>query len=115
MQKTASIDWNNVLKRTQVFDEGFTLHRASAIQEIQGRVNQDLTTITDMNSLTGIVVDDSELVQRMAKANEDDVGRARQTVDDHGEISQVPGITSCLYTKSTESLRGGGVPISRLF
>ena len=104
-----SIDWIKTLKRTQVFDEGFILRRASAIKEIQRRVNQELRTVTDMNSSTGVVVDDSEMIERMAKRSEDDVARARQTVDDHGEVSSAPGITSCLYTKSNESQ--GGMPI----
>ena len=104
-----SIDWIETLKRTKVFDEGFHLRRASAIEKIQRRVNQELRTVTDMNASTGVVVDDSEMIERMAKANEDDVARARQTVDDHGEVSSAPGITSCLYTKSNESQ--GKMPI----
>ena len=104
-----SIDWIKTLKRTQVFDEGFILRRASAIKEIQRRVNQELRTVTDMDSSTGVVVDDSELIERMAKGNEDDVARARQTVDNDGEVSSAPGITSCLYTKANESQ--GKMPI----
>jgi len=53
--------------------KGFVLRRASAIKEIQRRVNQELRTVTDMNSSTGVVVDDSEMIQRMAKRSEDDV------------------------------------------
>merc|ERR1711951_62822 len=104
-----SIDWIKTLKRTKVFDEGFQLRRAGAIEKIQRRVNQELRTVTDMNASTGVVVDDSEMIERMARENGDDVARARQTVDDHGEISSVPGITSCLYTKSNESQ--GKMPI----
>ena len=104
-----SIDWIKTLKRTKVFDEGFHLRRATAIEKIQRKINQELRTVTDMNASTGVVVDDSEMVQRMAKGNEDDVGRARQTVDNKGEVSSVPGITSCLYTKAHESQ--GKLPI----
>ena len=98
-----TIDWIKTLQRTQVFDERFVLRRASAIEKIERKVNKELTTVTDMNSSTGIVVDDSEIVNRMARVNEDDVGRARQTVNDHGAVSSTPGITSCLYTKSNEN------------
>ena len=104
-----SIDWIKTLKRTHVFDEAFILRRASAIKEIERRVNKELRTVTDMNAPTGVVVDDSEMIERMAEGNEDDVARARQTVNDHGEVSSAPGITSCLYTKSNESQ--GGMPI----
>ena len=62
-----------------------------------------------MNASTGVAVDDSEMIERMARGNEDDVARARQTVNDHDEVSSVPGITSCLYTKSNESQ--GKMPI----
>ena len=62
-----------------------------------------------MNSSTGIVLDDSEIVKRMAKENGDDVGRARQIVNDNGVVSSAPGITSSLYTKANESQ--GGLPI----
>ena len=71
-----SIDWINTLKRTKVFDEGFHLRRASAIEKIQRRVNEELRTVTDMNASTGVVVDDSEMIERMAKEKEDDVARA---------------------------------------
>ena len=104
-----TIDWIKTLQRTQVFDEGFVLRRASAIEEIERKVNRELSAVTDMSSSTGIVVDDSEIVNRMAKVNEDDVGRARQTVDDNGAVSSAPGFTSSLYTKSNESQ--GGMPI----
>ena len=40
-----SIDWIKTLKRTQVFDERFILRRASAIKEIQRRVNQELRKV----------------------------------------------------------------------
>merc|ERR1711973_451032 len=86
-----SIDWIKTLKRTQVFDEGVILRRASAIKEIQRRVNQELRKVTDMNAPSGVVVEDSEMIERMAKRSEDDVARARQTVDDHGEVSSAPG------------------------
>ena len=56
-----------------------------------------------MNASTGIVLDDSEIVNRMAKVNEDDVARARQTVSDNGVVSSVPGITSCIFTKWSEN------------
>ena len=104
-----SIDWIKTLKRTEVFDEEFNLRRLSAIKEIQRRVNQELRTVTDMNCSTGVVVDDSDMVKRMANLNDDDVARIRQTVDDHGKVSSAPGITSCLYTKSNESQ--GKMPI----
>ena len=104
-----TVDWIKTLQRTQVFDEGFVLRRAGAIEEIERKVNKELSAVTDMNSSTGIVVDDSEIVNRMAKVNEDDVGRARQTVNDNGVVSSAPGITSSLYTKSNESQ--GDMPI----
>ena len=50
-----SIDWIKTLKRTKVFDEGFQLRRAGAIEKIQRRVNQELRTITDVNASTGVV------------------------------------------------------------
>ena len=62
-----------------------------------------------MNSSTGVVIDDSEIVKRMAQEKEDDVGRARQTLHENGVVSSAPGITSSLYTKSNESQ--GGMPI----
>ena len=101
-----TIDWTKTLQRTQVFDEGFVLRRASAIEEIERKVNRELSAVTDMSSSTGIVVDDSEIVNRMAKVNEDDVGRARQTVDNNGAVSSAPGFTSSLYTRANESQRG---------
>lgn len=104
-----TIDWIETLKRTQVFDEGFTLRRNSAIEELERKVNKELSEVTDMNSSTGVVIDDSEMIKRMAKEEEDDVGRARQTLDENGVVSSAPGITSSLYTKSNESQ--GGMPI----
>ena len=104
-----TIDWIKTLQRTQVFDEGFVLRRASAIKELERKVNKEFSAVTDMNSSTGVVIDDSELVKRMAKEKEDDVGRARQTLDENGVVSSAPGITSSLYTKSNESQ--GGMPI----
>merc|ERR1711951_187966 len=79
-----SIDWIKTLKRTKVFDERFQLRRAGAIEKIQRRLHQELRTVTDMNASTGVVVDDSEMIERMARrGNGDDVARSRQTVDDH--------------------------------
>ena len=47
--------------------------------------------------------DDSEMVERIAKMNKDDVAQAQQTEDDHSEVSSAMGINSCFYTKSIES------------
>ncbi|MEO1257134.1 MAG: hypothetical protein AAFY41_19960, partial [Bacteroidota bacterium] len=44
-----TIDWIKTLQRTEVFDEGFVLRRASAIEELEQKVNKELSTVTDMN------------------------------------------------------------------
>ena len=98
--KNCSI-WIQVLQRTQAFSEKFVLRRQSALDKIERKVNQKLTEITDINSRSGIVVEDSPLAEQMAQMNEDDVARARQSLDGKGRISQVPGIASCLYTNDT--------------
>ena len=98
-----TIDWIKALQRTQAYDEGFVLRRSSAIEENERKFNKEPTTVTDMNSSTGIVVEDSEIVNRMAKVNEDDVSRARQTVNATGVVSTATGITLCLYTKSNKT------------
>ena len=81
-----TIDWIETLKRTEVFDEGFVLRRGTALEELERKVNKELSAVTDMNSSTGVIIDDSELVKRMAKEKEDDVSRARQTLDENGVI-----------------------------
>ena len=75
-----------MLHRTQAFSEQFVLRRQSAINRIEKKVNQELREITNINSRSGIVVEDSPLAQQMPKMNEDDVARARQTLDGKGHI-----------------------------
>ena len=101
--------WIKVLQRTQAFDSTFVLRRKKAIKDIEIKTNLRLQQITDMTSSSGVVLDDSQLVKRMVSENEDDVSRARQTINDFGNPSPTPGITSSLFAQCTQD--ESGLPI----
>ena len=93
--------WIQVLQRTRAFSTKFVLRRQAAIDKISYNVNKKLSEITNMDSKTGIILEESRLAEEIAKRNEDDVARARQLLDEHGGMSQAPGITSCLYSNDS--------------
>ena len=100
--------WIQVLKRTRAFSTKFVLRREAAIAKISRKVNKELSEITNTDSITGVIIEDSRLAEEIARRNEDDVARSRQILDHHGRVSQAPGITSCLFTNNSNYL--GKVP-----
>ena len=93
--------WIQVLLRTKAFSTKFVLRRQAAINKISHKVNKQLSEITNIDSSTGVILEESRLAEEIAKRNEDDVARSRQVVDHDGGVSQAPGITSCLYSNNS--------------
>ena len=92
-----------------MFRSDIVLKRGDELERIASETKQKLSNVTATpDSVDGVVLENNSLLKRVADESTDDVAGARTVITARGVKSDVPGITSSLFTNSGSY--GGNLP-----
>ena len=98
-----------MLKRTEAFGCEIEERRLDELDRLASQVKEQICTLATTDSAQGVVLEDNDLVNRMANMAGDDVARARSILNSKGIKCDVPGINSSLFNKPEQY--GGEHPV----
>ena len=101
--------WIKVLKRTEAFGYEIELRRVEELDRLASQVREKVSSLSTTDSPDGVVLENNDLVHRMADMAGDDVARARSVLNSKGAKSDVAGITCSLFNKPDQY--GAKVPV----
>ena len=102
------LQWINLLKRTEVFGDDIVSKRGNELEILLSTLREKLRKTTTAQSTEGVILEESDIASKMAAMSSDDVAKARGMVDSKGVPTDVPGITSSLF--SNHSMYEGKLP-----
>ena len=97
-----------MLKRTEVFGDDIVSKRSDELKKLLSALREKLRKTTTTQSVDGVVLEESDIASKMAAMSLDDAAKARGMVDSKGVPTDVPGITSSLF--SNHSMYEGKLP-----
>jgi ribosomal protein S12 len=97
------------LKCTEAFGCEIDEWRLDELNRLASQVKEQVSSLASTDSAQGVVLEDNDLVNRMANMADDDVARARSILNSKEIKSDVPGITSSLFNKLDQY--GGKHPV----
>ena len=104
-----NIDRIDLLKRTEVFHSEIVCKRGDELERIAFETKQRLSNLrTTTASVDGVILENNDLIKKVADFSSDDVAGARSVINTQGVKSNVPGITSSLFTNPGSF--GGNLP-----
>ena len=87
-----------LLKRTGALSPEFTVKRKDSLGLLQRKVEMEMSRVSNTtDSSTGVVLEPSHRVRQMDNKCSDDVAAARLLIDNDGNKTAAPGITSSLF------------------
>ena len=103
------LSWIDLLKRTEVFHSEIVCKRGDELERIAFETKKRLSNLrTTTASVDGVILENNNLLKQVADFSSDDVAGARSVINSQGVKSNVPGITSSLFTNPGSF--GGNLP-----
>ena len=103
------MQWLKVLKRTEAFGCDIELRRLDELNRLASQVREKVSNVSTTDSADGIVLENNDLVHRMADMGGDDVARARSVLNSKGVKTDVSGFTCSLFNNPDQY--GGKLPV----